>query len=103
MMLSILLQAASPAPTTAIELSPPVAVSDTTIVTARPSQFERAETTQIIVGEVKAICRRRPVTGSLARTTKECHTKNEWARLDENVRKEMGEYVDHGRGGTNGH
>ncbi len=103
MLLTILLQAASPAPATTIELSTPVPVTDTTVVTARESQFDRTATTAIMVGEVKAICRRRPVTGSLARTTKECHTKSEWARLDEDVRKEAGEYVDHGRGGTNGH
>lgn len=62
----------------------------------------RPETTTQNVGDVKVICRRRPVTGSLVRTTKECHTKSEWSRLDEDVRKQAGEYVDHGRGGSNG-
>lgn len=101
MMLMILLQAASPAPATAIELSTPVPVADTTIVT-RESQTARVATTVAMVGDVKVVCRRRPVTGSLARTTKECHTKREWARLDEDVRAQAGEYADHGRGGTNG-
>lgn len=102
MILTILLQAASPAPATAVELSTPVPVADTTVVTARESQTSRSATTVSMVGDVKVVCRRRPVTGSLARTTKECHTKREWARLDEDVRKQAGEYVDYGRGGTNG-
>lgn len=66
------------------------------------SQYAKAETTKTALVDEAVLCRRRPVTGSLVRTTKECHTRSEWNRLDDDVRKQSGEYVDHGRGGTNG-
>lgn len=63
-------------------------------------QTERAETPIHVDAAGEVICRRRAVIGSLVRTAKECHDRREWARLDEDVRKQAGEYADHGRGGT---
>lgn len=91
MILPILLQVISPSPVTNEATPSPVDNAKTTL----------AATTTELVGEEKVICRRRPVTGSFAKRTKVCHTRREWNRLDEDVRNDAGEYVDHGRGGTN--
>lgn len=41
-------------------------------------------------------CRKQPVTGSLARTTKECRTVEEWARLDGDNRDSATKMQDRG-------
>ncbi|GAA3997603.1 hypothetical protein [Sphingomonas humi] len=41
-------------------------------------------------------CRRLPVTGSLARYTKECRTLAEWAKLDEGNRESATKIQDRG-------
>ncbi len=66
----------------------------------RALETDKPSTTTDTVDGLTVTCRRRRVTGSLVRTSRECHTTSDWARLDEDVRKQAGEYADHGRGGT---
>ncbi len=53
-------------------------------------------------GDAKMICKKQEVTGSLARSRKVCRTKAEWNRISQDMQSQMRDYVDHGRGGTNG-
>lgn len=48
------------------------------------------------------ICRTQEVTGSFVKKRKVCRTKREWQRLAEDHRSQAQDYVDHGRGGSNG-
>ncbi|WP_228243008.1 hypothetical protein [Porphyrobacter sp. GA68] len=48
------------------------------------------------------ICRVQEVTGSHVRKRKVCRTAAEWRRLSDDHRGQAQEYVDHGRGGSNG-
>lgn len=50
----------------------------------------------------KMICKREATTGSFVKSRKVCRSLAEWNRLAEFTRNEMREYVDHGRGGSNG-
>lgn len=48
------------------------------------------------------ICRTQEVTGSFVKKRKVCRTKAEWRRLADDHRSQAQDYVDHGRGGSNG-
>lgn len=52
--------------------------------------------------DYKMVCRRQDVTGSFVQKRKVCRTRAEWRRLADDHRAQAQDYVDHGRGGSNG-
>jgi hypothetical protein len=66
-------------------------LSPTATIPASPSA---ATTTEHPGARIK--CRKLPVTGSLARFTRECRTVDEWARLDDENRNSATKIQDRG-------
>lgn len=65
------------------------------VETSPPVQKASAEDSEMV-------CRRQDVTGSFVQKRKVCRTRAEWRRLAEDHRAQAQEYVEHGRGGSNG-
>ncbi len=48
------------------------------------------------------VCKKESVTGSFVKSRKVCMTRREWEQLSQNHKQQAEEYIDHGRGGSNG-
>lgn len=81
---------------TAANSQPPVAGL------ANNPQNTRADAGNETPVEPKLICKKEEVTGSFVRSRKVCRTKAEWQRLAEDTRQQVGDYIQHGRGGSRG-